>query len=202
MTEDQPTVPPLNEPLPAKPSLNDAAVGRLLDRLIDHRPLILTADMEPSAAAKFEALRRRWFPPERNIVPAHITLFHQLPGSEFDGVVGRLKMLARTTPPPQVEVTGLRSLGRGVAYRLRSPGLDALHAELVDGFGPLLTLQDRQGYRPHLTVQNKVTPVVARATLTELEASFVPFVFRVTGVAVWRYLNGPWEALKTVALRG
>ncbi len=188
----------MTEPLPNRP----AASGTAVDRLVDHRPLILTADMEPSAGAKFEAMRQRWFPPERNIVPAHITLFHQLPGSEFDGVVGRLRMLARIMPPPLVEVTGLRSLGGGVAYRLRSPGLEALHAELVDGFGPLLTLQDRQGYRPHLTVQNKVTSAIARATLAELEASFVPFAFRVTGVAVWRYLNGPWEALKTVALRG
>ncbi len=196
MKEDQPAV-PARKPLP-----NDAAVDRLLGNLVDHRPLILTADIESSAAAKFETLRRRWFPPARNLVPAHITLFHQLPGSELDGVVGRLRMLARTTPPPLVEVTGLRSLGGGVAYRLRSPGLEALHAELVDGFGPLLTLQDRQGYRPHLTVQNKVTAAVARATLAELEAGFVPFAFRVTGVAVWRYLNGPWEALKTVALRG
>ena len=196
MTEDQPAA-PVNPALP-----NDAAADRLLDGLIDHRPLILTADMEPSAASRFEALRRRWFPPERNIVPAHITLFHQLPGSEFNGVVGRLKMLARITPPLLVEVTGLRSLGGGVAYRLRSPRLEELHAELVDGFGPLLTLQDRQRYRPHLTIQNKVTATVARATLAELEPSFVPFVFRVTGVAVWRYLGGPWEALKTVKLRG
>lgn len=192
MTEDKPNA----------PSPYDEAVDRLIGNLVDHRPLILTADMESAAAAKFEALRRRWFPPERNIVPAHITLFHQLPGSEFEGVISRLRMLARVNPPPLVEVTGLRSLGGGVAYKLRSPGLEALHADLVDGFGPLLTLQDRQGYRPHLTVQNKVTSAVARATLAELEASFVPFAFEVTGVAVWRYLNGPWEHLKTVTLRG
>lgn len=196
------TAPPANLPPAATPLPGDAAVERLLDRLIDHRPLILTAAMDAPTAARFEALRRRWFPPRRNLVPAHITLFHQLPGSEFDGVVGRLRMLARTLPPPLVEVTGLRSLGGGVAYKLQSPELEALHAELVSGFGPLLTLQDRQGYRPHLTIQNKVTATVARATLADLEASFVPFAFRVTGVAVWRYLGGPWEALKTVTLRG
>ena len=46
----------------------------------DVAPLILTALLEPDAAARFEAMRRAYFPPARNKTPAHLTLFHALPG--------------------------------------------------------------------------------------------------------------------------
>ena len=164
-------------------------------------PLILTARPDPASLARFEALRRAHYPVELNRVPAHISLFHHLPGSEFDAVVERLKFVARHHPAPDVEVTGYRSLGRGVALALHAPGLAAIRAELADAWATLLIPQDRQGWRGHVTVQNKVDPAVARATLQLLSASFAPWRFRVAGVDVWRYLGGPWEHLKTVALR-
>ena len=40
----------------------------------------------------------------------------------------------------------------------------------------MLTAQDRQGFRAHVTIQNKVTPEVARSTLAALSAVFTPFV--------------------------
>ncbi len=169
--------------------------------MTDHRPLILTAQPDPATAARFEALRRAHYPPELNRVPAHISLFHHLPGSEFTGVVERLKFTARHHTSPEVEATGYRSLGRGVALALHSDGLAAIRAELAEAWAPLLIPQDRQGWRGHVTVQNKVDPAVARALLASLSASFQPWRFRIAGVDVWRYLDGPWQHLKTVALR-
>ncbi len=169
--------------------------------VIDHRPLILTAQPDPASAARFEALRRAHYPPELNRVPAHISLFHHLPGSEFDAVVERLKFTARHHAAPMAEVAGLRSLGKGVALTLYSDGLAAIRAELADAWQPLLIPQDRQGWRGHVTIQNKVTPERARATLALLSATFEPWSFRVAGIDLWRYLGGPWEHLKTVALR-
>lgn len=134
-------------------------------------------------------------------MPAHISLFHHLPGSELDAVVERLKFVARHHPAPEVEVSGYRSLGRGVALALRSEGLAQLRGELAEAWAPLLIPQDRQGWRGHVTVQNKVTPTEAKATLAALAAGFVPWRFTVAGIDVWRYLDGPWEHLKTVALR-
>jgi len=52
-----------------------------------------------------------------------------------------------------------------------------------------------------VTIQNKVTLQVARDTLAELDASFVPWSFRVVAVDVWRYLGGLWEHLHAVTLR-
>ncbi|WP_235889187.1 2'-5' RNA ligase family protein [Glacieibacterium frigidum] len=169
--------------------------------MTDPHPLILTARADPASMAKFEALRRAHYPAEINRVPAHISLFHHLPGSELEAVVDRLKFTARHHPAPEIEVAGLRSLGKGVALTLHCEGLAAIRAELADAWAPLLIPQDRQGWRGHVTVQNKVDPAVARATLALLSATFQPWTARIVGIDVWRYLDGPWEAVKTVALR-
>ncbi|QYE34510.1 2'-5' RNA ligase family protein [Polymorphobacter sp. PAMC 29334] len=169
--------------------------------MTDFRPLVITARPDAAILARFEALRRAHFPPALNRVPAHISLFHQIPGSEFDAVVERLKAMAREHPAPQVEITGLRSLGRGVAYVLRSAELSALHDDLSEAWEPLLIPQDRHRLAAHVTIQNKVTPEVARATLAALSEGFEPWRFDVVGIDVWRYLDGPWEHLKTVGLR-
>ena len=116
-------------------------------------------------------------------------------------MVARLKLTAREHPAPAAEVTGLRSLGRGVALTVRSEGLASLHADLAAAWDPLLIPQDRHRFAGHVTVQNKVTAAVARATLSTLTASVPPFVFTIVAIDVWRYLDGPWEALASVALR-
>jgi hypothetical protein len=87
------------------------------------------------------------------------------------------------------------NLGRGVAIRIVSPELETIRAELADAFAPLLTPQDRAGWRPHVTVQNKVTPAEARATLGMLEGTFRPHAVRIAGLAAWYYRGGPWEAI-------
>jgi 2'-5' RNA ligase len=157
-------------------------------------PLILTLELDEAAFADFDGQRRRHFPEALNRIPAHVTLFHHLPGEEERGVVETLaaEVLAEGSMP--VAVTGLRFTGRGVAYALESSRLSALRGRLAAAFAPWLTAQDRQGYRPHVTVQNKVSPEEARALHRELEAAFVPREIAGTGLLLWRYLGGPWEA--------
>lgn len=169
--------------------------------MTDYRPLILTAKMEPRAFDRFQALRQRHYPAERNQVPAHVTLFHHLPGGESEAIVGRLKSIARGTPPPRVEVVGLKSLGRGVAYELRSPGLEQLRAELAHAWHTLLTPQDREGFRPHVTVQNKVSAAEAKLLYASLSIEFEPWSFAADGVQLWRYLDGPWEPVSETRFR-
>ena len=157
-------------------------------------PLVLTLLLDDAAQERFDALRREHFPPERNHLRAHVTLFHALPGG-LEGVVrDELEGSARR-PAYDVEVVGVRSLGRGVAYDLRSPELSAQRAELAAAWAPWLTVQDARPHAAHVTVQNKVTPEAARALLRRLEADFAPHAVRATGLALWRYLGGPWEPL-------
>jgi hypothetical protein len=57
----------------------------------------------------------------------------------------------------------------------------------------LLTPQDAAGWRPHVTIQNKVAPHEARALLRRLSQDFQPRRVAIGGLAIWRYRGGPWE---------
>ncbi len=157
-------------------------------------PLVVTLQLDADAQARFDALRRAHFPPERNHLQAHVTLFHALPGAEQGRVRDDLAEVAQR-PAYEVSVVRVRSLGRGVAYDLRSAELDASRAELVRRWSPWLTPQDARPHAAHVTVQNKVEPAAARALLRELQAGFTPYAVTATGLTLWRYLGGPWEPL-------
>ncbi len=158
-------------------------------------PLILTLALHSDDQARFERLRTLHFPSDRNLIPAHVTLFHHLPGPEITAIQKTLEQRCAATPPFPVATSGLRFLGRGVTYALQAPELTGLHADLSRAWHDWLTPQDRQGYRPHVTIQNKATPEAARALQQNLQAAFTPFTVRAEGLLLWRYLGGPWEAL-------
>ncbi|MFY9294132.1 MAG: 2'-5' RNA ligase family protein [Methylorubrum rhodinum] len=165
-------------------------------------PLILTLQMEAAAFAEFDGLRRRHFPEALNHIPAHATLFHHLPGDAPDAVIETVTALARAEGPPEVAVTGVRFTGRGVAFSLDSEPLAGFRGRVAAAFRNDLTAQDRQGWRPHVTVQNKVKPETARALHASLAQGFSPSRFRAPGVLLWRYLGGPWERLATIPFGG
>lgn len=158
-------------------------------------PLIVTLAIDATAQRHFDELRRTWFPAGRTVIGAHITLFHALPGAREPQVLQTLAAAAQR-PPFDLEVLAPMSLGRGVAYRLASAELGAIHANLASHFADGLTPQDAQPFRPHITVQNKVSAETARATLEVLRAGFVPHPVRATGLVLWRYLDGPWEPVR------
>ncbi len=154
--------------------------------------LIVTLLLDEEAQGRFDRLRAEHFPAERNHLSAHVTLFHALPGERLDAVRADLSAAAGR-PGFAVAVTGVRFLGRGVAYDLASAELDAVRRGLAATWAPWLTPQDRQRHRAHVTVQNKVSPEVARALHQRLAASFAPGTVTATGLGLWRYLGGPWE---------
>lgn len=164
-------------------------------------PLIVTAELGPADFAWLDAQRRAHFPPERNQLPAHLTLFHALPPSALDEVRTRLATMARSKPP-RAQIAGLLNLGGGVAYRIHSPELEAIRAELADGFHGLLSAQDNTGWQPHVTIQNKVEPKVARRLQSVLEASFEPRPLAIPALELSEYLGGPWAPLGRWPFRG
>jgi 2'-5' RNA ligase len=157
-------------------------------------PLVVTLRLDDAAQERFDALRRAHFPPERNHLQAHVTLFHALPAAREDEVRADLERSAQR-PAYDVDVVRVRSLGRGVAFDLRSTDLSDQRGALARRWQPWLTPQDARPHAAHVTVQNKVTPERARALLQELSAGFAPYAVRATGLALWRYLGGPWEPL-------
>ncbi|WP_223648973.1 2'-5' RNA ligase family protein [Hymenobacter psoromatis] len=157
-------------------------------------PLILTLLLDAASQAFFDEQRRRYFPPKINYLSAHLTLFHALPGAEEAAIIADLAEAAANEPGPlPLRVTGLKFMGRGVMYTLDNPTLPALHRRLQRQWQPWLSAQDSQSLRPHITVQNKVDPAVARALLAELSAGFKAFEALGTGLALWAYRGGPWE---------
>ena len=158
---------------------------------------VLTLALADDAQERFESLRQRWFPPERNQIPAHLTLFHDLPESEKTESV--LRAVAEMTASFTMKVSEVRSLGRGVAYFLDSREAKALARHLQSAFLDVLNAQDRQGFRPHVVVQNKVEPAEAKTLLAILQAQFLPRTVNALGLDWWEYQGGPWRHIKRFA---
>ena len=154
-------------------------------------PLILTLDLG-AHQARYDALRDEHFPPRPYRLPAHLTLFHQLPGAEEEAVARHLRAVARAAAPLPLRFAEPMSLGGGVAVRVRSAAATALRAALAAHWAAWLAPQDR-GFRPHVTIQNKVDAETARATMEALAEGFEPHEGDSPALLLWRYRGGPWE---------
>lgn len=163
-------------------------------------PIIVSALLGPQDFAWLNGLRQAHFPPERNQLDAHLTLFHHLPPSIAPELRRRLADLTRCSPPRAVAERVI-NLGRGTAIQIRSPDLALMREDLAEAFAALLTPQDAAPWRPHVTIQNKVAPEAARALQNELSQDFRARPVRIAGLAAWWYRGGPWELLARYPFR-
>jgi len=171
-------------------------------RPLSGAPLIVTAELPGDLQAWASALRRAHFPPERNVLDAHVTLFHALPPSCEAEITERCAGLARASPPVPARLEGLMRLGRGTALKLDSPAMLALWEDLADHFHGLLTPQDEHRPRLHVTIQNKVSLEEAKALQAWLSPQVQPRSFAFAGLALHAYRGGPWQFLKRWSFRG
>jgi len=158
-----------------------------------HAPFIVTAELPGEVFAWANALRTAHFPPERNHLAAHVTLFHSFAPSLREELPRELARLAAEFAPPEAQIDGLMDLGGGTAISLRSEAMLAIRAELAERFYSMLTAQDRGGKRLHITVQNKVERKLARALQAELAPLLMHRSFNFTGLGMHRYLGPHWE---------
>jgi hypothetical protein len=165
-------------------------------------PIIITAEMGKADQAWANGLRRAHFPPERNFLDAHITLFHHLPPSHLVEIKSRLAALAGECPAPVAHLTDVMMLGRGVAYRVDSPELLSIRDELAEVFRGLLIPQDQARPRLHVTVQNKVEPATAKVLHAALSDVFKPRRLAISGLSAHYYRDGPWEHIASWNFRG
>jgi 2'-5' RNA ligase len=156
-------------------------------------PLILSLTMDDLLFNMLDKLRREFFPAERNCLRAHLTLFHQLPGFELAAISQHLQSVCNTTSSFELRVPEVRFLGKGVAAAVVSPRLFGLHADLSHHWQHHLTAQDRQRFSPHVTIQNKVNPAVARELFETLSKRWVCQHGQAVGLSLWWYRGGPWE---------
>jgi len=158
-------------------------------------PIIVTALFGPEDFAWLDRLRRTHYPPERNRVSAHLTLFRQLPPSLAGELDRRLKAETEAAAP-LASLIGPERFDRGVALQVRSEGLTQLRDRLADALFGLLTAQDVDSWRPHVTIQNKAEPAAARVLHTLLLKERWPRPLTIAGLASWRYRNGLWEPMR------
>jgi 2'-5' RNA ligase len=152
-------------------------------------PLILTVRLDENSQQFFDTMRKKYFPPERNVLDAHLTLFHQLPNT-----AETLRLVKEVSKNPfQIQVNRLINLGAGVAYKIESAELESLRKDLKNDFNDNLIPQDKQGFRGHITIQNKTTPEQAKSLIAELLKDFKAFHITAKGLDLWEYLGGPWK---------
>lgn len=163
--------------------------------IVLNKPIIMTAMMGKQDLAWADALRRQYYPPERNVVPAHITLFHHLPPQALGEIKQAVIEMTRYSAPPHTLLQRLIHLGSGVGYQLHSPDLLAIRMELAERLHGLLVAQDQQVPRLHITVQNKVSAKEAKELLTKLSLDFESRPFQIKGLALHHYMDGPWQSI-------
>ncbi len=168
----------------------------------DDAPFIMTARLPRDLHSWATGLRTQHFPPERNYLQAHVTLFHALPAAYSDEIIGTLARLAGEIAPVPAHLIGIMSLGGGTALKLESPEMLNIRDEIAERFRGLLTAQDQHRPRLHVTIQNKVTSKEAKALQGELEGTIEPRKFAFGGLSLFRYRGGPWEAVRDFAFRG
>ncbi|MEP6673555.1 MAG: 2'-5' RNA ligase family protein [Ferruginibacter sp.] len=154
-------------------------------------PLIVTLQLEKPAADFFSLQRKTYFPAHINYLDAHLTLFHVLPSGET--IIKKTIESICQRNEFNLEVTGIKNIGNGVAYNIESQELSAMHLNMQKEFDSFLTGKDRGKLWPHITIQNKVTAFKALTLYQKLSSEFKPFSVKATGISTWKYLDGPWE---------
>ncbi|WRT69890.1 uncharacterized protein IL334_006881 [Kwoniella shivajii] len=188
-------------------------------------PLILTLRLDQATHKLLTDLRSKYFPPHRNFLTAHVTLFHAIPVHRFAELDSKLKTICNERKGWDVFIGEPEKMGnRGVYLRLRerpsstTEGLRAqLLADLKRGIKEdkdKLTNQDLQTMkRPHVTVLNKANgDEEVEKCLAEVKEVFEKMkkdgqkegqhIGRATGFELWEYLGGPWKHLKAYSFQG
>jgi hypothetical protein len=164
--------------------------------------LILTLEMDGESFAHLDRLRRRHYPPERNLTPAHIALFYALPVDKAREIKALLVSTAERERPIEATITEVRALESGVAGFILSPRLMALRGRLAVEWEPWLGDRDAMRFQPHVTLAPATSDAEARRLVGEIGAELRLSRILGAGLHLWRYRGGPWEDERLFRFRG
>lgn len=193
-----------------KPNTNTTTTSTTSSAEQDQPVYVLTLTTTPSLTDPLTALRRSHFPRHLDHHPAHLTLFHALPGSEMALIASALGDLCAAQKPLKLATGGVFRMRRGVGINVADGGGQGgggggrgggdlggsqaarrLHRELQRRWWDMLSAQDRRPWRPHWTVQNKAADDGAvDAALEDVRTGFRGAEGLATGCALWRYEKG------------
>jgi 2'-5' RNA ligase len=163
--------------------------------VVEENVYVLTLKTSKEMSEQMQRLRRKWFPEGRNKVPAHITLFHALPGSRIIQVSKYLETLSRQTSCFVINSGDVLKRRNGVAIGLGQgeEEIKKVFGEVRDQFLECLSMQDRS-LKAHWTVMNKEEDGkrVDEAYQDVESAGVVKGI--ASGLILWRYeKNGTWS---------
>jgi hypothetical protein len=130
-------------------------------------PLILTLSLDKASHQFLTGLRQKYFPPHRNFLSAHVTLFHAIPPQRISELDGYLEGICKEQKGWDVFIGEPKKMGKGgvmVSVRERPSGtIEAIREDLLynmkrnaGGNEDRLSEQDqRRMGKPHVTVLNK-----------------------------------------------
>ncbi|ROW12100.1 hypothetical protein VMCG_00707 [Cytospora schulzeri] len=184
-------------PNPARQKRKPKDAHRPRTSLEEEHVYVLTLNTTPSLHKPVTALREKHFPAHLNRTPAHLTMFHALPGSHMSSIVAAIEKECQDLAPFRLTTGSLFRMRRGVGINVGQGAQPArlLHRALQQCWADVLSEQDRQGWRPHWTIQNKVNDVaVVEGTLREVEQEFPGAEGFAEGCVLWRYeAGGAWK---------
>ena len=159
---------------------------------------VLALRTDTAFQQRMDELRAQYFPRRLNKTGAHATLFHALPGSQLSKITSDIRNVASRQSKFSIAVVKPFKMSRGVGLKAKSLEAHRLWRELVQLWGPagadFLSRQDRQRFRAHYTIQNKVDPDQAQKTWEEVNERFRQDEGLANGLTLYEYLkNGHWK---------
>ncbi len=170
--------------------------------IANEAPFLVTLGFDPATFDRLDRLRARYFPADRNLVPAHLSLFHHLPGGEGPAIDEALAEVARASGPIPLAFAHPKRTGRGMMVEVGASGLAAIRSAIARRFAAALTDQDRQPFRPHVMLMNKADRAEVDSAYAEIRATWAPWSGLGDRIILWRYLGGPWEEVESYELTG
>ncbi len=154
-------------------------------------PIIVTAHAAPGDMAYFDQMRRKHFPPHRNFLNAHITLFHHLPGRVFGEASSLAQEVVAQTQPFTRKflasgIWAVASPSRSGALNWK-PCAPTFSKPLARGPAAGSTEVQTAYHCPEQGGEG-----VRGYSLRALRAGLEPRHITILGIDLWDYLGGPW----------
>ena len=139
-------------------------------------------------------LRKCYFPQSLNKVPAHVCLFHALPGSQLPRIRGDIGDVVRKSTPSFIRTLPPRSFANehGVALPVDAPIALKIFEVLKSKWRLFLSKQDHS-FRAHYTVANQLDEAACLRVLEEVQKTFTRSEGQVIGLTMARYEKGFWK---------
>lgn len=157
------------------------------------QPLIITVKMDSNSHERLTGWRERFFPPARNYLTAHITLYHHLPAEHLHWIEKELTEFCRVQDAFPLSFHRVEHNGGFVSVLVDAPPLLHMKSHFDSVFGKFLKPQDQQKIRPHVTLVNKVSREEGKAASELIHLEFFPWQGRAEGLEIHFYHHGPWN---------